>query len=1772
MQVGVIRKSLANICLAAFAAAAFAFDAEAQNPTVNFDSTNLRLATDGTCTDASPRTSIWIYDVLITGVTADFNVNGTLRDSISFVLVDGQNRALDGQAGSFNVGVETNKTLPLNIATTPAEGPFHLLLIDGTNSQFYPIGTVVTDTPFATFTFDGGARDADCPTAPTDITAPLISSMELVGDPPTTSTAVTYRVTFNEPALNVSADDFELSGLPGLANITDVRSVSSSVFDVDISLSGANGNIRLQLMKLTDIADSIGNTGPDRYQAGPIFRFDDTPPRIASIVRQSPASGSTSEDSVTWRVVFDEHVSNVTTDDFEVSGTTGTVSSVNLNALVTDVTVTGGDMADLTGDITLSIADGHDIVDFYAGFAMTNTTPTGTDESTYSIDNTGPRIQSIERQSPMTERANATQVTWRFTFNEGVANVTVDDFSFSEVPGATPSINIVNDSVVDVTLQGGDLATYINTTVRVTGDGDNDITDLSGNPMTTTNVVGTNDNSFRIDRIDPSVSVRNVPPAIGSVSSFDFELIFTEDVSGLSIDDFLVTNGTVTGISGGPATYTVTVLPDGTGDISVSLNAGAVTDGTLVNSNAAENLVNVALDTTPPTINLFKAGAGSPFTTSPELTIAFSENVTGFTVDDIVVSGATLSGFRANNARFYFVTVDRIADGNFTVDIPAGVATDSVGLPNEAATQFQGAFDTVPPTAVLSTSATEPVVASSFIINIDFNEDVTGLSEGDFIVVNGSTNNLTGGPQNYTMEIRPTFGAAGNITIDMPAGGVEDAAEFENNPSNQLVVAFDRVAPTLTSVLRQSPSTQAIGAATTHVVFRATFSEDVTGVDVDDWAIRQGGGGSISSVSQVSARVYDITYALQSANGTIELGLSFGGDVTIEDIPGNRLVNDETTGTSETYERDTSAPIATGVMFTTAGGSPTASDTLMWTVSFNEDMTNASADDFALSGTTATITNINTPQADQVEVTASGGDLAGLNGTVTLGLSSSSDLSDLVGNPVASLLNSGTDQRIVTVDNTAPAPNIAAPTGPVSGPFVVAIEFTEVVTGFELADLMVSGGTASNLQTSDNASFNISITPDGDANITFDIAAGVATDLAGNDNTAATQAVTLYDLTPPTVTITSASTVPITGPFTVEIAFSEAVNGFEQSDVTVGNGTITSFRPPRGGSGKGDQTGTGQVPQLNIQTGYIVGITPGSGASVTVDVAADAAMDEAGNGNTAATQFSITHDPNRTLAVSLSGVGDGSVTSAPVGIDCGSTCSSEFIVGTAVTLTAAAEAGSSFASWTLGPCSGSTNAECALTLDADAEAAARFTLDNPPDGRIVAATLPGARSGYVGGPTLTAFLSVVSRASTPAQSCRVSAPGDAPFTLTYRALDEDGNAVNPANPLFDIEAGGTISFVLGMDPTVQTGANGYEYLPMVQCGNANLDPIVGVNSVLLNIGAAPVPDVLSIMATQSSDGVIRIPGPGRVGIATASAVNIGAGDGSAGPNQVTLTVSVDTGAVALPVELDVCQIDAITAACITPRGDSATTLMDQNVGAFFAVFARDTSTGGIPFDPANSRIFLRFFDGNGVLRSSTSAAITAPSPDELPTVASAMPTGRWSVLVRQPEGVWPPLARGDLFVMENGTAVLNNGHAVEQLAVTLVDGPQEGRSRFMVGNDAGVWMSGGAIRLGQPWAPEAGQFWGVRDMRGETSLSWQEFAGRFGENVILTEAGELRGRIGSCSIYAAVPMSAAEVVSVTLSGCVEAGEYIGLLNPPINDNEDSTLLIVNSERGWRLAR
>jgi DNA-binding beta-propeller fold protein YncE len=101
----------------------------------------------------------------------------------------------------------------------------------------------------------------------------------------------------------------------------------------------------------------------------------------------------------------------------------------------------------------------------------------------------------------------------------------------------------------------------------------------------------------------------------------------------------------------------------------------------------------------------------------------------------------------------------------------------------------------------------------------------------------------------------------------------------------------------------------------------------------------------------------------------------------------------------------------------------------------------------------------------------------------------------------------------------------------------------------------------------------------------------------------------------PTTTLSTATNPTNQSPISVTATFSEAVTGFDATDISVANGSVSNF------SGSGAD--------------YTFDVTPVSQGTVTVSVAAGVAQDAGGYDNQAAAPLAITYDttaPNATIA------------------------------------------------------------------------------------------------------------------------------------------------------------------------------------------------------------------------------------------------------------------------------------------------------------------------------------------------------------------------------------------------------------------------------------------------------------------------------------------------------------------------------------------------------------
>ena len=261
--------------------------------------------------------------------------------------------------------------------------------------------------------------------------------------------------------------------------------------------------------------------------------------------------------------------------------------------------------------------------------------------------------------------------------------------------------------------------------------------------------------------------------------------------------------------------------------------------------------------------------------------------------------------------------------------------------------------------------------------------------------------------------------------------------------------------------------------------------------------------------------------------------------------------------------------------------------------------------------------------------------------------------------------------------------------------------------------------------------------------------------------------------------------------------------------------------------------------------------------------------------------------------------------------------------------------------------------------------------DTPGPTTLFSSVLPGARSGFVGGAPVTVFASAINAGGHMAQNCTISIDAAAPVSLNYQQTDQANQPTGPANQPFDMSPQQTKSFVLSFSP-LQTSA-GIDLFPDFVCDVSDVSPIAGVNTVFVSIDDVAAPDILSISATPDGNGIISITA-GGASFMSVSATNIGAGD-APGSQDAAVVVTADDGGKGLPLLLQWCETDA-AGTCISALGSEPVSTTIGPNPSFFAVFAFDQGSGGLPLDPANARVFLRFTDAGGTIRSVTSAAVS----------------------------------------------------------------------------------------------------------------------------------------------------------------------------------------------------
>lgn len=505
-----------------------------------------------------------------------------------------------------------------------------------------------------------------------------------------------------------------------------------------------------------------------------------------------------------------------------------------------------------------------------------------------------------------TENADYDQLLSNVDFNGGVANSSIQIGGGDLIPG----------DLYEVQVWFVDTRTNNDARVVQFGDGEvpestvdlNDefaigtfIADGTDQTLTilATNFGAAHINAYQVRRIvpnplDPLVEISTTSDLVSD--DYTIDVLFSEDVTGLEASDFVVVDGTASGLvpQTGPATsYSVTITPSASGQVTVSLPAGAA-DGSDADPSLASNFLTTTF--VPPgseqaVVTLSTMEVADPVLGPYVIDVVFDEDVEGLDVDDFQIVNGTISDLlpAVGPASSFTATITPIATGNVEVTL-LGVNVFDVddNLPTLDSNTLITAF-TQPsiPTVVLSHPDSGAVVSGPYTIGITFSEDVSDLAITDFTVSNGTSSNLvTIDAANYTLDITPI--ATGVVSVILPAGSVVDTdGELQTNPE-AIVQSNNFPASTSTSgTLNLSAGPAQLGPEEPN----AFFTSPIAFGAFSDGTFSDQSFNDIPWTDGVNSGTFDLSFEATSSLIGVRRG-SNGAFGTADDATGSGLIDE----------------------------------------------------------------------------------------------------------------------------------------------------------------------------------------------------------------------------------------------------------------------------------------------------------------------------------------------------------------------------------------------------------------------------------------------------------------------------------------------------------------------------------------------------------------------------------------------------------------------------------------------------------------------------------------------------------------------------------------------------------------------------------------------------------------------------------------------------------------------------------------------------------------
>lgn len=671
--------------------------------------------------------------------------------------------------------------------------------------------------------------------------------------------------TFTEAPVGFTAEDVTVTNgtLSGLSNAGDPL-----VYTADLTpgagLSGVSAGLSVAAGSYTNLSGDPGLAG-----ASPAIPVDTLAPTVS--ISSSTATLRSGE-SATITLTFSEAPTGFSLGDLSATGGTlgSLVGTADPLVYTVDFSPNGG-LAGFLGSVSLAAGAYTDAAGNSGG---------GGSSPAIAINTLGPSVVVTAADGTL-KAGEDTELT----------------FTFSSVPtGFTASDIVVSGGIVSsLTNMGGGVYKATFTPTAGVDAGEARVSVASGSYTDSVGNQGGGGSTAPIsfDTRAPTVSISLADPALGIGQSSDVTFTFSEAVTGFGLGALTVDNGTLSGLTTSDnIVYTATLTPAvGVTDTSNIIRADltGVSDQAGNAGVGSTDSPNYVVDATRPTATIVMADAALKAGKSSEVTITFSEAVTGFTAADLSIPNGAISGLNSSDGGVTWIGVFTPNVGvrdssNLIILNNAGVAdlAGNAGIGTPSSANFT--IDTVRPTASIVVGDAALKAGESTGVTFTFSEAVIGFAAADLQVANGVVSDLSSsdGGVTWTATLTPTAGVQDSsnlIALDM--AGVSAAAS--GNAGSGTVesdnYAIDTARPTATIAVANA---QLQAGETGQVTF--TFSEAVSGFTTADVAVANGALSNLMSADGGVTWTATLTPSVGVVDATNVIILDLSG---VTDLAGN---------------------------------------------------------------------------------------------------------------------------------------------------------------------------------------------------------------------------------------------------------------------------------------------------------------------------------------------------------------------------------------------------------------------------------------------------------------------------------------------------------------------------------------------------------------------------------------------------------------------------------------------------------------------------------------------------------------------------------------------------------------------------------------------------------------------------------------------------------------------------------------------------------------------